>query len=36
VLSTLRFFRKEYTDLLREDIYGGRNGDTPAAVPAPH
>jgi bidirectional [NiFe] hydrogenase diaphorase subunit len=23
VLSTLRFFRKEYTELLQEDIYGG-------------
>ena len=29
VLSTLRFFRKEYTELLQEDIYGGpiRNGN---------
>ena len=24
VLSTLRFFRKEYTELLQQDIYGGR------------
>ena len=23
VLSTLRFFRKEYTDLLQEDVYAG-------------
>jgi bidirectional [NiFe] hydrogenase diaphorase subunit len=27
VLSTLRFFRKEYTELLQEDIYGGPNGN---------
>jgi bidirectional [NiFe] hydrogenase diaphorase subunit len=27
VLSTLRFFRKEYTDLLQPDIYGGPNGN---------
>jgi bidirectional [NiFe] hydrogenase diaphorase subunit len=27
VLSTLRFFRKEYTDLLQEDIHGGPNGN---------
>jgi bidirectional [NiFe] hydrogenase diaphorase subunit len=27
VLSTLRFFRKEYTDLLKPDIYGGPNGN---------
>jgi bidirectional [NiFe] hydrogenase diaphorase subunit len=27
VLSTLRFFRKEYTDLLKEDLYGGPNGN---------
>jgi bidirectional [NiFe] hydrogenase diaphorase subunit len=29
VLSTLRFFRNEYTELLQEDIYGGpnRNGN---------
>ena len=26
VLSTLRFFRKEYTDLLKEDLYCGPNG----------
>jgi bidirectional [NiFe] hydrogenase diaphorase subunit len=26
VLSTLRFFRKEYTDLLVQDTYGPRNG----------
>jgi hypothetical protein len=26
-LSTLRYFRKEYTDLLQEDIYGGPNGN---------
>ena len=26
VLSTLRFFRREYTDLLQEDVYGGPNG----------
>ena len=37
VLSTLRFFRKEYTDLLQEDIYGGPNGNGKAtpATPAP-
>ena len=27
VLSTLRFFRNEYTELLQEDIYGGPNGN---------
>jgi bidirectional [NiFe] hydrogenase diaphorase subunit len=27
VLSTLRFFRKEYTGLLKEDAYGGPNGN---------
>jgi bidirectional [NiFe] hydrogenase diaphorase subunit len=27
VMSTLRFFRKEYTDLLQQDIYGGPNGN---------
>jgi hypothetical protein len=29
VLSTLRFFRKEYTELLQEETYGGpiRNGN---------
>jgi bidirectional [NiFe] hydrogenase diaphorase subunit len=27
VLSTLRFFRKEYTDLLQEDLFGGPNGN---------
>ena len=27
VLSTLRFFRKEYTELLREDLYAGPNGN---------
>ncbi len=27
VLSTLRFFRKEYTELLQHDIYGGPNGN---------
>jgi bidirectional [NiFe] hydrogenase diaphorase subunit len=27
VLSTLRFFRKEYTDLLQEDLYAGPNGN---------
>ena len=27
VLSTLRFFRKEYTDLLKEDVFGGPNGN---------
>jgi bidirectional [NiFe] hydrogenase diaphorase subunit len=26
-LSTLRYFRKEYTDLLQEDLYGGPNGN---------
>jgi bidirectional [NiFe] hydrogenase diaphorase subunit len=26
-LSTLRYFRKEYTDLLQEDIYAGPNGN---------
>jgi len=27
VLSTLRFFRKEYTDLLQPDVFGGPNGN---------
>ncbi len=27
VLSTLRFFRQEYTDLLTKDFYGGPNGN---------
>jgi bidirectional [NiFe] hydrogenase diaphorase subunit len=27
VMSTLRFFRKEYTDLLKDDFYGGPNGN---------
>ena len=27
VLSTLRFFRKEYTELLQEDLYAGPNGN---------
>jgi bidirectional [NiFe] hydrogenase diaphorase subunit len=27
VQSTLRFFRKEYTDLLKEDVHGGPNGN---------
>src|SRR3974390_1374383 len=27
VLSTLRFFRKEYTELLQEDVYGGPHGN---------
>ena len=27
VLSTLRFFRKEYTELLQEDFFGGPNGN---------
>ena len=27
VLSTLRFFRKEYAELLQEDIHGGPNGN---------
>jgi bidirectional [NiFe] hydrogenase diaphorase subunit len=31
VMSTLRFFRKEYTDLLKEDFYGGPNGNGHAA-----
>jgi bidirectional [NiFe] hydrogenase diaphorase subunit len=35
VLSTLRFFRKEYTDLLIEDFYGGPNGNGAAAHPTP-
>ncbi len=39
VLSTLRFFRKEYLDLLRPDTHGPRNGDNgnghPAAAGAP-
>jgi bidirectional [NiFe] hydrogenase diaphorase subunit len=35
VLSTLRFFRKEYTDLLKEDIYCGPNGNGKAAKAAP-
>jgi bidirectional [NiFe] hydrogenase diaphorase subunit len=26
-LSTLRYFRKEYTDLLQDDTYGGPNGN---------
>jgi bidirectional [NiFe] hydrogenase diaphorase subunit len=37
VLSTLRFFRNEYTVLLKEDIYGGPNGnghEKPVATPA--
>jgi bidirectional [NiFe] hydrogenase diaphorase subunit len=34
VLSTLRFFRQEYTDLLKEDVYGGPNGNG-KAKPAP-
>ncbi len=34
VLSTLRFFRKEYTDLLKADIYGGPNGNGKAPKPA--
>ncbi len=29
VLSTLRFFRKEYTDLLKEDVYAGPKTDDP-------
>ena len=28
VLSTLRFFRKEYTDLLQEDIYAGPSAES--------
>jgi len=36
VLSTLRFFRKEYTDLLIEDVFGpngqGNNGKSPAPL----
>jgi bidirectional [NiFe] hydrogenase diaphorase subunit len=27
VLSTLRFFRKEYSDLLQEDVHGGPSGN---------
>ena len=27
VLSTLRFFRQEYTELLQEDVHGGPNGN---------
>jgi bidirectional [NiFe] hydrogenase diaphorase subunit len=27
VMSTLRFFRKEYTDLLQQDVHGGPNGN---------
>ncbi|MCX6890964.1 MAG: SLBB domain-containing protein [Verrucomicrobia bacterium] len=27
VMSTLRFFRQEYTDLLKKDLYGGPNGN---------
>jgi bidirectional [NiFe] hydrogenase diaphorase subunit len=34
VMSTLRFFRQEYTDLLKEDVYGGPNGNG-KAKPAP-
>ena len=33
VLSTLRFFRGEYTELLKEDTYG-LNGDGQAAKAA--
>jgi bidirectional [NiFe] hydrogenase diaphorase subunit len=32
-LSTLRFFRNEYTELIQEDIYGGPNGNGHAAKP---
>ncbi len=35
VLSTLRFFRKEYTDLLKADVHGGPNGNGHATKPAP-
>jgi len=37
VLSTLRVFRQEYTDLLKEDVYGGPNGKCKvrAATPSP-
>ncbi|HOX57689.1 MAG TPA: NADH-ubiquinone oxidoreductase-F iron-sulfur binding region domain-containing protein [Candidatus Paceibacterota bacterium] len=35
VLSTLRFFRKEYTDLLKADIHGGPGGNGSAPKPAP-
>jgi len=35
VLSTLRFFRNEYTDLLKEDTHGGPNGNGKATKPAP-
>ena len=37
VLSTLRFFRREYTDLLTEDAYRGPsgNGKPAAAAPSP-
>jgi bidirectional [NiFe] hydrogenase diaphorase subunit len=35
VVSTLRFFRKEYTDLLTQDFYGGSNGNGAAAHAAP-
>jgi len=34
VLSTLRFFRKEYTALLVKDLYGGPNGNGHAAKEA--
>ena len=27
VLSTLRFFRPEYTELLQPDVFGGPNGN---------
>src|SRR5512137_741542 len=35
VLSTLRFFRKEYTDLLQQDLYAGPdgNGKVPKETP---
>jgi bidirectional [NiFe] hydrogenase diaphorase subunit len=33
VLSTLRFFREEYTRLLQPDVYGGPNGQPAPVVP---
>jgi bidirectional [NiFe] hydrogenase diaphorase subunit len=37
VLSTLRFFRSEYTELLQKDTYGpnGYGGAKKSAAPAP-
>ena len=35
ILSTLRFFRNEYTALLKDDVHNGRNKNHPAPEPAP-